>query len=394
MKVSRFTLAVAAIAALVATAACSSPSSAGGGSERIKIGAWLPLSGKFASVGLPQKAGFEAYIKRVNAAGGVNGKQIDWITEDNAFDPQQTIQVARTMVQQHKVVAFLAANGTAASQAAFPYVLGQAKVPVIFTYGGLSSWYKPSQPLLFGSQTLYQNQASALGAWAVEDGHSNIVVVHDDPAAYATVAQSVAPGARAKNPNVSVKDVTVKSGTTDYAPIVSQVKALHPDAVVLITPYTESAAYLKAAQLQGLTAQPYGYVPATDTGTIKLAGSAAEGFKGVQLTKPLNDPSSAVAQFRTDMAKYEPSQALNFYSLVTYAEAKAFVDVLRTMKGAVTSQSIAASLQSSAPIITGILPPLTFSATQHLGTNQVQRLVVKNGEFVSVGDFYAPPAVV
>jgi ABC-type branched-subunit amino acid transport system substrate-binding protein len=272
-------------------------------------------------------------------------------------------------------------------------VLGQAKVPVVFTYGGLSSWYSPTQPLLFGSQTLYQNQASALGGWAVEDGHHDIVVVHDDPAAYVTVAKSVAPGAKAKDPSATVKDVTVKSGTTDYAPIVSQVKALHPDAVVLITPYTEAAAYLKAAALQGLTAQPYGYVPATDSGLLKLAGSAAEGFKGVQLTKPLNDTSAPVAQFRTDMAKYEPGQELNFYSLLTYAEAKAFVSALRTIGSAITSQAIAAALQSSSPIDTGVLPPLTFSASKHLGTSQVQRLVVRNGQFVSVGDFYTPPVV-
>jgi branched-chain amino acid transport system substrate-binding protein len=395
MKVTRLVLGLG-LSALLATTACgssSSSSAASGGSSTIKLGAWLPLSGTFASVGIPQKAGADAYFKQTNDAGGVNGRKIEWITEDNAFDSQQTIQVARKMVQQNKVVAFVAPTGTAATQAAWSYVLHQAKVPIAFTYGGLASWYDPVQPLLFGSQTLYQSQAQAIGAWAVEDGHKKIVVLHDDPAAYQTVADAVAPAVKAKDPSVSVQQVSVKSGTTDYTPIVSQIKGLNPDAVILITPYPEAAAYLKAAKQQGLKAQPYGYTPATDTGMVKLAGSAAEGFKGVNLTKPLSDTSPAMQEFKTAMAKYEPGVEPTFNSLITYAEAKAFVLMLGKITGPITSDAITKGLENAGSIDTGLLAPLSFSATKHLGTNEVQRMVVKNGQFVGVGSFYAPPPV-
>jgi branched-chain amino acid transport system substrate-binding protein len=393
MKVTRLALGLGLSAVLAASACSSSANSTSSGSSTIKIGAWLPLSGTYASVGIPQKAGADAYFKQINDAGGVNGRKIDWVTEDNAFDSQQTIQVARKMVQQNKVIAFVAPNGTAATQAAWSYVLDQAKVPIAFTYGGLASWYQPTKPLLFGSQTLYQSQAQALGAWAVEDGHKKIVVLHDDPAAYKTVADAVEPAIKAKNSSASVQQVSVKSGTTDYAPIVSQIKGIGPDAVVLITPYTEAAAYLKAAKQQGVTAQSYGYTPATDTGLVKLAGADAEGFKGVQLTKPLSDSSAGMQDYKAAMAKYEPGVALSFYSLTTYAEAKAFVQAVKKINGAVTSASIAKALESGGPFDTGLLAPLSFSGDKHLGTNEVQRLVVKGGQLVAVGDFYAPPQV-
>jgi ABC-type branched-subunit amino acid transport system substrate-binding protein len=188
-----------------------------------------------------------------------------------------------------------------------------------------------------------------------------------------------------------VTQVSVKSGTTDYSPIVAQVKGLNPDAVILITPYTEAAAYVKQAKLQGLTAEAYGYVPATDTGLIKLAGSDAEGFKGVQLVKPLNDTGPGVAAYKAAMEKYESSQPLSFYSEVTYAEGVAFGQALAKIKGEVTSASIAAALENEGPFDSKILPVLTFSSSQHLGTNQVQRLVVKNGDFVASGGFVSPP---
>lgn len=391
MKPARLLMAAAAALTLAATGCGSSGSgSASGSGGAIKLGAWLPLSGPYASVGIPQRAGVDAYIKAVNAAGGVNGKQIDWIPMDNVFDPQQTIQVAHTLIQSDHVVAFLGNTGTAASQAAFTYTLDQAKVPIVFTNGGLANWYSPVQPLLFGAQTLYENQASALGQWVAQDGHKNVVLVRDDPDAYKTAAAPFEPAFKAADASATFQQVVVKSGTTDYTPIVSQVKALHPDAVVLIVPYTEAASYLKAAQLQGLTAQTYGYAPATDPGMITLAGSAANGFKGLSLTQALTAQTAALAEYKADMAKYEPGVPLTYYSLNTFAYAKAFIQVLKSIKGDITSASIAAAMERAGTITTGLLPPLTFSATKHLGTDEVQRMQVVGGQLVGIGGFFAP----
>src|SRR5215218_2179163 len=167
-------LAVALMA--LGVAACGgddSGSGGGGGGNTIKVGAWFPLSGPVAASGIPQKAGAASFFEQLNAAGGVNGKKVTYSTEDNAFDPQQTIQAARKLVGEKKVVAIVAANGTATTAAAFPYVLNQAKVPIINTYGGAGDWYTPPRTGLFGYQTLYEEQGAAAGAWAAENGHKN-----------------------------------------------------------------------------------------------------------------------------------------------------------------------------------------------------------------------------
>jgi ABC-type branched-subunit amino acid transport system substrate-binding protein len=390
MKRKHLALGLGLAAALTISACSSSSGSSGaGGSGGIKLGSWIGLSGSNASTGPLIKAGADAYIKHINDAGGVNGKKINWIVEDNASDSAQTINVARKMVQQDHVVAFFAPHGTPATQASFTYVLNQAKVPIIFTYGGLSDWYSPVKPLVFGYQTLYETQAVDAGSWALDDGHKNIVIVRDDPASFAKVGDALVAAIKQKNASVKTTQIAVKLGTTDYSPIVSQVKALHPDAVVQLTPYSETAAYLKVAQQQGLTAANYGWAPSTDPALLKLAGTAADGFKGVSLTKPLRDTSQAMQDFKADMAKYEPSIEPNFYSLQTYAAAKAFVEALQKIKGSITSSSITAALETDGPFDTGLLPALSFSSTQHIGTNEVQRMQVKGGQYVSVGDFYS-----
>jgi branched-chain amino acid transport system substrate-binding protein len=376
--------------------ACGSSSSAGGGSSSaasspIEIGAWSPLSGPIAPSGTQVTAGAKAAFDEANASGGINGHKIDYQVVDNAYDAQQTIQAARKLIGENHVVAIVAADGTAPTAAAFPYVLQQSKVPIVFTYGGAATWYQPPKNGLFGAQTLYEKQAGALAAWAVGSGAKNIAVVHDDPQAFVNVANAVVSGAKAKDPSVNVTKVAVKLNTTDYSPVVAQVKGKSPDAVVLILPVPEAAAYLKEAKLQGLTAQAYGYAPDADPGLLKLAGTAAEGFRTLSLTKLPSDTSDpAVAGYVAALKKYEPDQAPSFYSIYSYAGAKAFIQVLKGIKGDITAASISQALESSAGVDTGLLPPLTFSNSQHLGTDQVIRLTVSNGAFAAEGGFTSP----
>ena len=376
----------------LALAACGSSSNASGsGSGEIQIGAWSPLSGPIAPSGTQVTAGAKAAFAEVNDAGGINGRKINYTVMDNAYDAQQTIQVARKLIGSTKVVAIVAADGTAATAASFPYVLQQSKVPILFTYGGAASWYTPPQAGLFGTQTLYEKQAASLATWAVTSGSKNIVVVHDDPQAFVNVANQVVSTAQATDPSVHASLVPVKLNTTDYSPIVAQVKSKSPDAVVLILPVPEAAAYLKQAKLQGVTAQAYGYAPDADPGLLKLAGDAAEGFRTLSLTKlPSDTADPAVAGYVAALKKYAPDQTPSFYSIYSYAAAKAFIQILKGIKGDITPQSISQAVQSATAIDTGLLPPLSFSADKHLGTDQVIRLSVTGGAFTAQGAFTSP----
>ncbi|MEU0074872.1 ABC transporter substrate-binding protein [Streptomyces sp. NPDC006332] len=381
-----------AVVALTANA-CGGQDSAGSGgdSSEIHIGAWLPLTGATAPYGVGEKAGADAYFKMLNASGGINGRKIRWTVKDNAADPQQTVQIARELVGQDKVVAIVNANGTAQAEAAFPFVLNQSKVPVLNEVGGTEAWYKPPRPGLFGTQTLYEDQAAAVAAWAAKDGAKKILVVHSDPAAFVNVAKQVEPAAKKVNPSVEVDRLAVKYQTTDYTPVISKVKAAKTQAVILILTSPEAAAFVKEAKLQGLSLPTYAYAPVAAESTIALAKDAAEGLKAVQLVKAPSDADPSVKEFRTAMAKYEPGQTAGFLALWGWSNAKVFAEIAKTVKGPVTAQSITAAYQKATKVDPGVSPVMNFSATNHLGTRDVQRVEVKNGVWTSVGDFYTPP---
>ena len=93
----RVPAALAALAAALAIAA-GGGDPASGDEGPIKVGAWFPLSGPVAASGIPQMQGATAAFKQINAEGGINGRNVEFIARDNAFDPQQTIQVARRLI--------------------------------------------------------------------------------------------------------------------------------------------------------------------------------------------------------------------------------------------------------------------------------------------------------
>lgn len=160
--------------------------------------------------------------------------------------------------------------------------------------------------------------------------------------------------------------------------------------MILTSP--EAAAFLKEAKLQGLSLPTYAYAPVAAESTISLAKDAAEGLKAVQLVKAPSDKDAAVQEFRTAMAKYEPGQTAGFLALWGWSNAKVFAQIAKTVKGPVTSQAITAAYQKASKVDPGVSPVMNFSASNHLGTRSVQRVVVKNGVWTSVGDFYTPPA--
>jgi branched-chain amino acid transport system substrate-binding protein len=384
-----FRLGIALAVSSLALAACGTGASGTDKAEgALKIGAWYPLSGPVAASGVPSEAGARAYFDMVNASGGINGRKIDFIAEDNAFDPQQTLQIARKMVSKDGVQAIVTTNGTAATEATFPFVLDQSKVPIFGTYGGSAAWYDPAKAGLFGTQALYEDQAAVAAKWALESGAKKIMIVRDDPAAFATVDDAATKVIQ--DGGGTADRVVVKFGSTDFSPYVGAIKKKQPDAVLLILPVPEAAAYLNEAALQGLEAPAYAYAPPATGALISLAGKNAEGFRAVSLTLPPTSDDPAVAEYREAMEKYAPKQEPDFYSIANFAWAKAFGEILKTIKGDITSASITKAIESASDVDTGIAPPFSFSKDGHLGTHEVMRVEVKNGEFVSVGDFVAP----
>src|SRR5437588_396312 len=224
--------------------------------------------------------------------------------------------------------------------------------------------------------------------WVVEDGYKEIAFVHSDPSAFVNIAKAGTEAIKAANPSANVHDISVKFNTTDYAPVVLQVKNLHPDAVILILSTAEVVAYLKQASQQGLKTGVYTYAPNSSADVIRLAGADADGLKSEAFTLPPDDTSAAgVKDFVNAMQKYEAGTPADYESEMTWALCKVAVAAISKINGKIDKDSIVKALQSMSNYDSGVMPPITFSASQHLGASKIQRVQLTGGKWTLVGSY-------
>ena len=166
-----------AIAALLA-AACSSSgktattSGTGGANTasapgvtatEITIGSHQPLTGQAAPGYSEIAPAAKAMFEYVNSKGGVNGRTINYIYKDDAYNPSQTSTVVRQLVEQDHVFAIFNGLGTPTHQQVEPF-LNAEKVPDVFVASGCTCWNDPSKnPYTFGYQTNYAIEGRILG---------------------------------------------------------------------------------------------------------------------------------------------------------------------------------------------------------------------------------------
>jgi branched-chain amino acid transport system substrate-binding protein len=184
-KVSRraFVAGASMVAAFPAPAAFSQKKYDDGASDsEIKLGNTNPYSGPASSYGAIGKT-IDAYWKAVNAAGGINGRKINFISMDDGYSPPKTVEVVRQLVEQEKIFALFQSLGTPCNTAIHKY-MNQKKVPQLYVATGASKWGDPKNfPWTMGFQPDYHTEAVIYAKHVlanVKDAKVGILMQNDD----------------------------------------------------------------------------------------------------------------------------------------------------------------------------------------------------------------------
>ncbi len=129
----------------------------GADDKEIRIGAIHPYSGPASAYGTIGKA-IGAYFDKVNAEGGINGRKIRYIPQDDGYNPAKTVEMARKLVEEDEVLLIFNSLGTAPNSAIQKY-MNQKKVPQLFVATGATKWGDPKNfPYTMGWQPTYQSE--------------------------------------------------------------------------------------------------------------------------------------------------------------------------------------------------------------------------------------------
>jgi branched-chain amino acid transport system substrate-binding protein len=159
---------IALAAALVAGPALAQKKYDPGATDKeIKLGHIVPYSGPASAYGAIGKA-IGAYFAKINAEGGINGRQVKFISLDDGYNPARTVEHTRKLVEEEEVLLLFQTLGTPPNTAIHKY-MNSKKVPQLFVATGATMWGDPKNfPWTMGWQPNYQSEAKIYAAHLLE----------------------------------------------------------------------------------------------------------------------------------------------------------------------------------------------------------------------------------
>jgi ABC-type branched-subunit amino acid transport system substrate-binding protein len=325
---------------VVASAATAGGSSTPGvTSKQILIGGTTPISGPASAYAAVAK-GADAYFKYVDAHGGVNGRSIKYKYVDDGYDPSQTIQRTRDLVQNDKVFAIYNTLGTETNLSIRSY-LNQLKVPQLFVASGASTWGKDYKkyPWTIGYQPSYLAEGTIYGRYVAKNiRKAKIGVLYQNDDYGKELVGGLERGLRAKKKLIVSKqgyDVTDNDVKSQIARLKSK------KANVLMIFATPKFAIQSYAQARQLGWRPKTFVNAVSSAanvmtiaTMSSSRRQTEGSISIVFLKDPTDPrwakDRAVKLFRTILKKYNGGKGLSdVYNVYGMSSAFTFVDALK-----------------------------------------------------------------
>ncbi|WP_299454893.1 ABC transporter substrate-binding protein [uncultured Pigmentiphaga sp.] len=241
----------------------------------ITIGLFAHLSGNFAEYGASFKNAVELYLDKLNAEGGINGRPVKLVVEDDRNSPQEAATVARKIVATPGVVLAIGSWSTTASLAAAP-IFTEAKIPQISPTSSHPDFSKQS-PYQFRQN----NTDDVLAQYNADTIHkqlkaTRIVIPYSQDDWGLFTVKATAEALEKDGAQVLLREA-VMPGSKDFRPLVSKIKSLRPDGVFLALPYQEASIFIQQLRQAGVNIPAGGGVPLTSPKFIELAGKAAEG---------------------------------------------------------------------------------------------------------------------
>ena len=363
MKRTFLSLALAGLtAALIGTPALAQKKYDTGATDKeILIGGISPYSGPASSYGAIGKA-IDAYFKKVNAEGGVNGRQIKFISLDDGYNPARTVEQARKLVEQEEVLFIFQTLGTPPNTAIHKY-MNQKKVPQLFVATGATLWGDPKNyPWTMGWQPNYQSEGKIYAQHILETkpgAKIGILMQNDDYGRDYLKGFMEGLGDKAKS--MIVKQVTyeVTDPTVDSQMV--ELKASGADTFFNITTPKFAAQAIKKAAEIGWKPVHYLNSVSNAAGTVMVAAGADAGI-GVISAFYLKDPtdpqwgnSKEFKDWLAFMQKYHPQGDLkDNFNVYGYTVAQTLVEVLRKAGDTLTRENImkqAANLDMTLPML-------------------------------------------
>ena len=267
---------------------------AGGGSDKIYVGWVAPLTGACAENGQQMKNGAELAVKEINAAGGINGKQVELVAQDDKSDPKEAANIATKFTSDDRLVAVLGNYNSSCVLAGAP-IYNEAKLPIIHV-GTSPVFTQEHGDYDFRISVTDAFQGKFVTEWLFDKGFKKPAILYENNDYGRGLLDTVEKEVAALGGKVAIKETYMLGETKDFNGILTKVKASGADSVFIGGLYNETALIAKQMKQLKMDIPIFGTDGIFEQALIDLAGPAAEGIKVSGLLLP-SDPDARIQEF-------------------------------------------------------------------------------------------------
>ena len=351
--------------------------------DEILVGATSTKTGAIAVCGNVDE-GASAYFKRINDAGGVNGRKIKFIVLDDGYSPQRAIGNVRRLMGQDKVFALISGCGTVTGAAVLS-IAERDTIPYLFPLVGLDDLVLPPKKNVFSILPQYGSQVVTMIDYVAKSQAPKTAAVSIiNIAGHEKWMKAVRAKLEALKITI-VDEQIIDVAAPDKAPFVTRVKSKNPDLFVMVDSAPGSARYILEMQRQNWKPKVItGINTLTDESFLRAVGNAGDNLviaPGVLL--PTSDPKSN--ECVDAVTAYDKNLSPSGYTSFGCLGAKVFVDAVRRVGADLTRERLIAELETTRAFQSGFSGPITFGPGVRQGLSTIYPVGLQDGKFKVLG---------
>ncbi len=380
-----------AAAAALALLAGGAHAQQGVSKDEILVGTIQDLSGPVAAFGKAVRQGMLLRIDEINEQGGIHGRKLKLIAEDNGYDPKKAVLAAQKLVNQDKVFIVAGHIGTAQNMAAMP-VQFEKNVVNYLPVTAAREMYEPFNRLKYSfAVTYYDQMRTWLPKLAKEKNAKKVCAHYQDDEFGLEVVRGAEAGLKTINMELAER-TTYKRGATDFSSQVAKLKGAGCDLVVLGTIIRETLGTIGESRKTGFSPTFLGSSAAYTELIHKLGGPAMNGLYASMTSQvPYLDEASQPLRFWATKYKTRFNDDPTVFSAYGYAIIDAFAKAASKAGPSLSTDSFIKAMDTMTfpPDIFGA-PEMTFSATKRLGSDSSRLSQIVDGKWKVVGQYARP----
>ena len=361
--------------------------------DEVKLGFVLVKTGPVAALGIPQGNGMVDYMEYINEKGGINGRKIKMLWEDDGFQAPKAVAAVKKLITRDKVLTIMTTGGTNQTIANMKNIK-RYKIANIPNAMALE-FFDPLNPYILALGALYEWQYQVIVDYInddikMEDKKIGVVYTKKE---YGKKGLDAVKKRAAKYNIPVVAELVLPTGAVDASSQVLALQKAGANLVITCDVLPPIISFLKTAEKYNYWPKVFGFNWATDDLLVKACGPAAKNYIGAGFVGSWTDDSPGIKLVREIAAKYDRQPKLSSLYIGGIGVSMLFAEAIKKAGKDLTPETLKNALETFRNFDTGgIFPPVTYTSETHAPAKKVKlfKADVEKGRLVPLTDWRSP----